>query len=179
MYGFAGGDPVNFDDPFGLCKGTKGEDLPPEQCKKNLTSAQDAAMSNPKYQPVAGGSTFCNQATLSVILAMNGSTGGLVDANGRALRANDMVAGLKANRNFRAVSADQATALANQGELVVAAGPGHVSTIRPEPSGPGAESYRGRGPLHADVGRNVGIYRFNYAWGADKRAQVVFFTSAP
>ncbi len=33
MYGFAGGDPVNFSDPFGLCKNAKGEEVPAGKCR--------------------------------------------------------------------------------------------------------------------------------------------------
>ena len=44
LYGFAGGDPVNFSDPFGLCKGPKGEDLPPEQCRDQTAAEGSAAV---------------------------------------------------------------------------------------------------------------------------------------
>lgn len=33
LYGFAGGDPVNFSDPFGLCRDNAGNELPPDQCR--------------------------------------------------------------------------------------------------------------------------------------------------
>ncbi|NIM51763.1 MAG: hypothetical protein GTO22_21360, partial [Gemmatimonadales bacterium] len=33
LYGFADGDPVNFSDPFGLCRHGNGEELPPDQCR--------------------------------------------------------------------------------------------------------------------------------------------------
>jgi hypothetical protein len=38
LYGFAGGDPVNYSDPFGLCKNAKGEEVPPEECDKPLVN---------------------------------------------------------------------------------------------------------------------------------------------
>jgi len=34
LYGFAAGDPVNFSDPFGLCKNAKGEPVNPAECDK-------------------------------------------------------------------------------------------------------------------------------------------------
>ena len=33
VYGFAGGDPVNYQDPFGLCTGKDGKELPAENCR--------------------------------------------------------------------------------------------------------------------------------------------------
>jgi uncharacterized protein affecting Mg2+/Co2+ transport len=113
---------------------------------------------------------------LSVVLAMNGSTEGLVDASGHALRAASMVSNLSSSSNYRAVSAQDATALANQGELVIVAGPGHVATLRPEPAAGDATTFLGRGPLHADVGRTVGVYRLTQAWGKTKQPSVVFYT---
>jgi hypothetical protein len=33
VYGFAGGDPVNSSDPFGLCTGKDGREFPAEKCR--------------------------------------------------------------------------------------------------------------------------------------------------
>src|SRR5207249_434842 len=43
LYGFAGGDPINFSDPFGLCTDKNGNQLPPEQCG-DVTFAQGHAI---------------------------------------------------------------------------------------------------------------------------------------
>lgn len=33
LYGYAGGDPVNFDDPFGMCTGKDGKEVPGDKCR--------------------------------------------------------------------------------------------------------------------------------------------------
>ena len=38
LYGFANGDPVNFGDPFGLCKNAKGESVNPKECDSPIES---------------------------------------------------------------------------------------------------------------------------------------------
>jgi RHS repeat-associated protein len=47
LYGFAGGDPVNYSDPFGLCKNAKGEDVPCPDKDKVVKWMQDNAGSKP------------------------------------------------------------------------------------------------------------------------------------
>ena len=103
-----------------------------------------------------------------------GTTAGLEDDGGYALLANVMRANMaKAGSGYTAVSADQAQALANKGELVIVAGPGHVATVRPDidPS----KTYPGRGPLIANVGANNGIMRLNYVFTKDMMPQVKFY----
>jgi RHS repeat-associated protein len=36
LYGFAGGDPVTYSDPFGLCKNARGEEVYPTECDKPI-----------------------------------------------------------------------------------------------------------------------------------------------
>ncbi len=43
LYGFAGGDPVNFSDPFGLCRDANGNTLPDSECRQ-ITAAEGEAM---------------------------------------------------------------------------------------------------------------------------------------
>jgi len=176
LYGFAGGDPVNFSDPFGLCKDANGNELPPEQCRQMLRGAQDAAMANPAFQPTRE-YTFCNKATHSVASAMNAPLDPLWNsAEGRPQGASAMIANLAApGSGYHPVSAEEAQALANQGELAIAAGGGHVSTLRQEGLA-GEENLSGNWPLVANVGETVGVKRLNFAWPRRTRADVKFYT---
>jgi len=172
LYGFAGGDPVNFSDPFGLCKDANGNDLPPEQCRQMLVGAQDAAIE--QYQPTAT-TTYCNQATHSVAEAMNVPLGPLSDANGNAVLANTMAKRMAATGSgYKEVSAEVAQELADQGEFVIVTGPGHVATVRP--NNVAGENPTGRGPVIANVGRTNGVLRLNYVFRAGDRPEVRYFT---
>jgi hypothetical protein len=139
-----------------------------------LVNAQNAAINNPAYQPGVGGSTHCNQATCSVARAMGAPMGALTDAHGNDLRANQIGANLAgANSGYHQVSAAEAQQLANQGILVIVAGPGHVSTVRPDNIG---ESAPGRGPAIANVGRDNGVLRLSLVFTKSAMPQVRFYT---
>ena len=172
MYGFANGDPINFTDPFGLCKDAKGNDLPESECVERLKAAQDAAMRCPGLQPTPG-ATYCNQATLNVAKDMDASLGPLTDTQGEALSANAIAANLaKPGSGYREVTMAEAQVLANGGNLVIAAlaAPrhGHVATLRPGGSGPW--------PVLANVGVLNQVTPMNWVWGKADRARVKLYT---
>jgi len=172
VYGFVGGDPVNESDPFGLCKNAKGEEGSDEECRKQLTDAQDAAMNNPAFAP-SRTTTHCNQATCAVATAMSASSG-LADAQGNALKAYQMILRMgEPGSGFSSVSEADAQMLANRGELVFVTGPGHVATVRPDldPS----KYPDGHGALIANVGRHVGVMRLSRVFHADVMSQVKFY----
>ena len=58
LYGFAGGDPINFWDPFGLCKDANGNDLPPDQCR-SVTAAEGQSIRTGDF---AGSNDFVSVA---------------------------------------------------------------------------------------------------------------------
>jgi RHS repeat-associated protein len=61
LYGFAGGDPVNFEDPFGLdCKDRDGKPLPEKSCHP-----EDKPLETPLVDPVAIGSGMLAGALLA------------------------------------------------------------------------------------------------------------------
>jgi RHS repeat-associated protein len=141
--------------------------------QQTLTNAQDAAMNNPNYEPGAGGHTHCNQATCSVAKAMGAPMAPLTDAHGNPLRADQITANLaKSGSGYHQVSADQAQLLANQGKLVVVAGPGHVATVRPDTG----QKVPGRGPLIANIGATNGVMRLNYVFRKSDLPHVEFYT---
>jgi RHS repeat-associated protein len=138
-----------------------------------LVNAQNAAMSNATYQP--GATTHCSQATCGVAKATGAPMGPLTDAQGNPLRADQIRANLaNPHSGYRPVSAAEAQQLANQGKLVIVAGPGHVSTVRPD-NVPG-ENVPGKGPVVANVGTNNGVMRLNYVFTKSALPEVRFYT---
>jgi hypothetical protein len=100
--------------------------------------------------------------------------GALTDAHGNALKANQIGANLAgSNSGYHEVSATEAQSLANQGTLVIVAGPGHVSTVRPDNIG---ENVPGSGPVIANVGRDNGVLRLNYVFTSSAMPEVKFYT---
>ena len=75
LYGFAGGDPVNFSDPFGLCKNAKGEDVPCPDNDKTVKWLQDNAGDKSNGQCAK----YCRQ----------GLEAGGFDSEGRPVAAGD------------------------------------------------------------------------------------------
>ncbi len=69
-YGFAAGDPVAYDDPFGLCKDSRGRDLPPVQC--------DRALEQPLVDPISIAAGFLTGFARGMLL--RASTRALVGA---------------------------------------------------------------------------------------------------
>ncbi|GBC79237.1 tRNA3(Ser)-specific nuclease WapA [bacterium HR09] len=117
------------------------EEPPPTQGEDPVTrlvAAQDQARRTFRRDQDTG-QTYCNQATLAIAQAVGAPTAPLVDAQGRALRANQMAQSLANSNQYRQVSDREAQALANRGVLVIAAwqnpnstASGHVATVRPQ-----------------------------------------------
>jgi RHS repeat-associated protein len=157
VYGYAAGDPVNFNDPFGLGPCEINEQS--EACLnvRRLIELQDEVIARPDFQPTD--ITHCNQATYCVAKGM-GTTVGLEDSRGSALLANQMGENLAAGiSSYMEVDSSRAQRYANAGMLVIVTGPGHVATVRPDiyPEG----TYPGRGILLANVGRLNGVMRLS------------------
>jgi RHS repeat-associated protein len=148
-------------------------DVAQNETTDKLVNAQNAAMNSPAYQP--GAVTHCNQATCDVAKATGAPMGPLTDAHGNPLKADQIRANLaKPDSGYKPVSAAEAEQLANQGKLVIVAGPGHVSTVRPD-NIPG-QNVPGKGPVIANVGRDNGVLRLNYVFTKSALPEVKFYT---
>jgi RHS repeat-associated protein len=179
LYGYAAGDPVNYSDPFGLKPCPPDNDCEAPDAAKKLAAAQDEVIADPKFQPKTTPQriTYCNQATCAVARAVGAPMAPLTDAQGNALLANSMAANLaKPGSGYRSVTAAEAQSLANQGKFVIVAGPGHVSTVRPN-NVPGQTTPAGhRAPLIANVGSRNGVLGVNYVFQKSQLSQVRYFT---
>jgi hypothetical protein len=99
--------------------------------------------------------------------------GPLTDAQGRPLGANQIRANLaKSGSGYHGVSAAEAQQLANQGRLVIVAGPDHVATVRPD----AGQKLPGSGPIIANVGKSNGVMRLSYVFTKNAMPQVKFYT---
>jgi RHS repeat-associated protein len=130
-----------------------------------LVKAQNEAMKNKKYAPdPETGTTHCSEGACSIAHAMGVNTSGVLsDSQGHNYDANTQINNLADPKNgYKAVSPDEAQALADSGELVFAtqhgSEHGHIASVRPEgvlgdnPSG-------NSGPLLANVGESNGVMR--------------------
>jgi RHS repeat-associated protein len=96
LYGYAGGDPVNFDDPFGLdCKDRDGKELPEKSCHP-----EDKPLETPLVDPVAIAAGYAagalvaattRAATVEVVHFTSVEGAAAIEQSG-ALRANSFVA---------------------------------------------------------------------------------------
>jgi hypothetical protein len=101
--------------------------------------------------------------------------GPLTDVQGNPLKADQIRGNLaKPDSGYRPVSAEEAQQLADQGKLVIVAGPDHVSTVRPD-NLPG-QNVPGKGPVIANVGTNNGVMRLNYVFTKSALPEVRFYT---
>lgn len=168
LYAYAGNNPVSFSDPFGLdCQANDAVCL---ARRAALIAAQDAARTNPAFQP--GANTYCNQATAAIVTQVGGNTAPLLASDGSPLRANDMTTTLaKPGSGYHAVTATQAQSLANEGHVVISTRPaavpgenGHVATVRPTGVEGDTPTPHSRGPLINNIGRSNGVRGANYAY---------------
>jgi len=189
LYGFAGGDPVNLSDPFGLCPPCVGLVDPSvvlsnvaragraSELRRQLITYEDKVMADPRFQP--GALTHCNEATCALADLMGAPTGPLKDSHGKALLANQIGANLaEAGSGYRPVSAGEAQELANEGEFVlgsaILSGHGHIAPVRPD-NIPG-EIVPGAGPVFANVGRTNALLRLSGVFRARDTSKVKFYT---
>ena len=146
LYGFAGGDPVNFGDPFGLCgKDVKKDevkekcrDATPEEGQRNADAAEARVEANQKNgvsyppDPLNPGS---NEEDCSHFCSNVGHAGGLAHI------PYHTTAQLADSKYYRAVGADEAQA----GDIMWQ--PGHMGVYL------GRQDGRGR-PLGAEMGNS-------------------------
>jgi RHS repeat-associated protein len=177
LYGFASGDPVNFSDPFGLCQLPNGGEGSEAECRKLLMDRQDAAMHDPKFKP-SREATHCNQATFCVATSVGAQTQGFLDDHGDPLMA-DQIRAMMANpaNGYIEVTAAQAQAFGDRGEVAYVTGPGHIATIRPDVDRD-FKTYPGRGPLIANVGKKNGVFRVNWVFKEEERKQVKYYINS-
>lgn len=88
----------------------------------------------------------------------------LLDANCDPLLADDIVADLANSKNWKEVTPEEAQALADEGKLVIVAGPGHVATVRPRDVPGDSPPPSSTCPLINNIGRKVGVVGLNYAF---------------
>ena len=99
--------------------------------------------------------------------------GPLTGARGVPLKADQIGANLaKPGSGYKQVSTDQAQQLANQGKLVIVAGPGHVATVRPDTG----QIQAGHGPIIANVGQDNGVMRLSRVFTRSAMPNVKFYT---
>ena len=146
------------------------------QARQALASAQDTAMHDypPQGEPgKPGRKTFCNEATCSVAKATGAPMRPLINTNGVPLKADQIGTNLaKPGSGYRQVSANQAQQLADQGKLVIVAGPGHVATVRTDTG----QVLMGHGPIIANVGKANGVKRLSYVFTQRAMPEVKFYT---
>jgi outer membrane biosynthesis protein TonB len=158
------------------------QQLTPEQtqARNTLVNAQDAARTNPNFQPEPAGQrrTFCNQATAATASAVGAPTTPLQDARGNAYLANQQAQNLANSPDYQVVNGNDVQALANEGALVIGAqqnprGHGHVATVRPE-NVTGDPAPAGNGPLINQIGRHVGIRHESGSF--NRNPPVIYYT---
>ena len=148
-----------------------------------LVKAQDRVMRDPVL--TQSNPTHCNQATVQVLSDVGAPVGDLTDAHGQPLTANAMADALARSKDYRVVSPEAATALANNGNPVIASwrNPGtnpkdthgHVATVRPT-NLPDDKVETGTGPLLANVGgRNSGVRPMSGAFRPDRRGTIKYY----
>ena len=126
-----------------------------------LIQAQDAARTNPTYQPNQPsnpGATFCNFATCDISKAVGAPMKDLYRGNRYAL-ANEAAQQLANSSEWHEVLPKDAQNLANQGTLVIGVQPnghGHMATVRPETM-PGVAASLGQAPIVNNVGEDVNV----------------------
>jgi RHS repeat-associated protein len=192
LYVYVGNNPLSRADADGHCwhwlwGGTCKEDpappppppapkppavITPSTPQNRLANAQDAAMANPKNQPVGtpgtpDRKTFCNIATCQIVTATGTTTDGLINAHGQPNLANTDAKTLANSPSWHQVTPQEAQNLANQGVTVVGVisetGHGHIVTVRPELL-PGTQDVAAHGPLVNNIGGHVGVTDGNNAF---------------
>lgn len=143
--------------------------------KTKLIAAQNAAISNPAFQP-RGGVTYCNMATMSVAKAMGAPMEPLKG------NANQQSTNLKTSTLYKVVPVGEAQSLADQGYLVIAAwinptpsGHGHMNTVRPA-GVPGDTITGNSGPIVANVGSKNGVGRQSTFFPKSAFPSIVYYT---
>jgi hypothetical protein len=182
LYGFAGGDPINFWDPFELCKDENGNDLPEGECRKKLAAAQDKARAAyPRDE--ATGQTYCNKATMSIVSSMNENIPGYVPGETTAEQIGGLLASPESG--WVSVTAQQAQGIANRGDVVIAYGipigaegeqHAHVATVRTA----WVEPMKGSGvPIINQIGYSTGIRSVSWSFmPAQRTAGITYYAPA-
>jgi RHS repeat-associated protein len=146
-----------------------------------LIQAQNAARANPHFQPIPGGSTFCNMASC-YIGQHAGSNMGPLMTNGVPNLANTDANTLAHSGSYHRVGPAEAQRLANMGKVVYGVykepGHGHIITVRPDNgpyTGSGSPSTGPNDPIINDIGRHIGVYPLSQQPSAGFRNGVIFY----
>jgi len=195
LYAYVQNNPLTGTDPNGhwciLGHGTTcTPDPPPPQpltsqpAEQKLVAAQDAARTNPKFQPQEWTGkdgqthrvTHCNAATCAIAKEMGAPTKPIagVDANTGAVN-------LATSKDYFRVTPEVAQSLAMVGRLVIGAWEnpgdhGHEVTVRPVGVPGDDPPAHGRGPLLNDIGRYDEVHYQNQSFPSS--ANVQYYTPA-
>jgi RHS repeat-associated protein len=159
-YAYAGNDPVDFKDLFGLCTSDLEQSRINSyisQNRENLRAAINISINDPRNQPEDGGDiTHCNNVPPQVLKQLNIDSACISnkDKNNKPIptRATDMLNNLSTSSDWHLVNAKQAQALANQGTPVIAGAPGHIGVVYP-----GIYSEK-KGPKIGQAGTRNGVF---------------------
>lgn len=161
--------------PPGVPEGAPGTPTGP------LIQAQDAARANPRFQPIPGGSTFCNMASCSIGQHAGSNMGPLM-TNGVPNLANTDASTLAHSGAYHRVGPAEAQRLANMGKVVYGVykepGHGHIITVRPNNgpyTGSGSPATGPNDPIINDIGRHIGVYPLSQQPSAGFRNGVIFY----
>ena len=146
-----------------------------------LIEAQNAARVNPHFQPIPGGSTFCNMASCYIGQHVGSNMGPLM-TNGVPNLANVDASTLAHSGAYHRVGPAEAQRLANMGKVVYGVyketGHGHIVTVRPNNgpyTGSGTPSTGPNDPIINDIGRHIGVYPLSQQPSAGFRNGVIFY----
>ena len=129
----------------------------------SLIAAEHLARTNPSWQPDANG-TYCNFGLQQVAARVGAPMEPITSSDGNPYMANQIAQNLASSTDYVAVTPEQAQALADQGDLVIAAwdnpnGHGHVAAVYPDNGPDGTDNVqtssndaRSTGPLLNNIG---------------------------
>ncbi len=147
-----------------------------------LIAAQDAARANPNFQPIPGGSTFCNVASCYIGRNTGSNMGPLLNSTGQPNLANTDAQTLAHSGAYHRVGPAEAQRLANLGKAVYGVmaetGHGHIITVRPNNGPYTGSAYPSSGPndpIINDIGRNVGVYPLSQQRSSAFQRGVIFY----
>ena len=162
--------------PPGVPEGAPGTPTGP------LMQAQQNARSNPRFQPIPGGATFCNMASCYIGQHVPGTNMSPLMTNGVPNLANTDANTLAHSGNYHQIGRAEAQRIANTGKVVYGVykepGHGHIVTVAPDNTYFGQAyfpNHNPNDPLINDIGRHIGVYPLSQQPSSGFRNEVIFY----